>query len=47
MLSRCFWGFSVGVGAFIIGLSQTYSFFSLIYVTEIFEGNLYKQKNLT
>ena len=29
MLSRCFLYFSVGVGAFIIGLSQISSFISL------------------
>ena len=28
MLSRCFLDFSVGVGAFVIGLSQISSFFS-------------------
>ena len=28
MLSRCFFDFSVSVGAFVIGLSQTSSFFS-------------------
>ena len=28
MLSRCFLDFSVGVGAFVIGLSQMSSFFS-------------------
>ena len=28
MLSRCFLDFSVGVGAFVIGLSQIASFFS-------------------
>ena len=28
MLSRCFLDFSVGVGAFVIGLSQIYSYFS-------------------
>ena len=28
MLSRCFLGFSVGIGAFVIGLSQIFSFFS-------------------
>ena len=28
MLSRCFFDFSVGVGAFVIGLSQISSFFS-------------------
>ena len=27
VLSRCFLDFSVGVGAFVIGLSQMYSFF--------------------
>ena len=32
MLSRCFLDFSVGVGAFVIGLSQISSFFSF-YVT--------------
>ena len=30
MLSRCFLDFSVGVGAFVIGLSQISSFFSAI-----------------
>ena len=30
MLSHCFLNFSVGVGAFVIGLSQISSFFSLI-----------------
>ena len=30
MLSRCFLDFSVGVGAFVTGLSQISSFFSLI-----------------
>ena len=30
MLSRCFLDFSVGVGAFVTGLSQTSSFFSCI-----------------
>ena len=29
MLSRCFLDFSVGFGAFVIGLSQISSFFSL------------------
>ena len=29
LLSRCFLGFSVGVGALVIGLSQISSFFSL------------------
>ena len=29
VLSRCFLDFSVGVGAFVIGLSQISSFFSL------------------
>ena len=28
MLTRCFLDFSVGVGAFVIGLSQICSFFS-------------------
>ena len=28
VLSRCFWGFSVGVGDFVIGLSQISAFFS-------------------
>ena len=28
MLSRCFWGVSVGVGAFVVGLRQISSFFS-------------------
>ena len=28
MMSRCFLDFSVGVGAFVIGLSQISSFFS-------------------
>ena len=28
MLSRCFFDFSVDVGAFVIGLSQNFSFFS-------------------
>ena len=28
VLSRCFFGFSVGEGAFVIGLSQISSFFS-------------------
>ena len=32
MLSRCFLDFSVGVGAFIIGLSQISSFFSYYYL---------------
>ena len=30
VLSRCFLDFSVGVGAFVIGVSQISSFFSLI-----------------
>ena len=30
MLSRCFLDFSVGVGAFVIGLNQISSFFSYI-----------------
>ena len=29
MLSRCLLDLSVGVGAFVMGLSQTFSFFSL------------------
>ena len=29
VLSGCFWGFSVGVGDFVIGLSQISSFSSL------------------
>ena len=29
MLSRCFFDFSVGVGAFVIGLSQISSFFTI------------------
>ena len=41
VLSRCFLNFSVGVGAFVIGLSQISSFISYIhipffYVTEFF-----------
>ena len=32
VLSRCFLDFSVGVGAFVIGLSQIYSFFSIHFV---------------
>ena len=31
LLSRCFLDFSVGVGAFVIGLSQISSFFSFKY----------------
>ena len=31
MLSRCFFDFSVGVWAFVIGLSQISSFLSLVY----------------
>ena len=34
MLSRCFLDFSVGVGAFVIGLSQISFFFS--FTTDIF-----------
>ena len=41
MLSRCFLDFSVGVGAFVTGLSQSSSFFSvelsvLIYFLNMF-----------
>ena len=32
MWSRCFLDFSVGVGAFVTGLSQIFSFFSFKYV---------------
>ena len=32
MLSRYFWGISVGVGAFVIGLSQISSFFSVLKI---------------
>ena len=35
MLSHCFLDFSVGVGAFVIGLSQISSFFS--YLAEILD----------
>ena len=35
MLSRCFLDFSVGVGAFVTGLSQISSFFSWIAVGPI------------
>ena len=33
MLSCCFLDFSVGVGAFAIGLSQIYSFSQMVHVT--------------
>ena len=33
-LSRSFWDISVGVGAFVIGLSQISSFFSFCHTTE-------------
>ena len=36
MLSRCFLDFSVGVEAFVIGLSQISSFFS--YVQRLLDG---------
>ena len=32
VLSRCFLDFSVGVGAFVIGLSQISSLFSFYYI---------------
>ena len=32
MLSRCFWDFSVGVGAFVIGLSQISTFSLRVFV---------------
>ena len=32
MLSRCFLDFSVGVGAFVIGLSQISSFFFMYII---------------
>ena len=35
VLSRCFWGFSVGVGAFIIGLSQISSFFLSMTISRV------------
>ena len=38
MLSRLFFGFSVGVGAFVIGLSQISAFFSKIGHTEVQMG---------
>ena len=34
MLSRCFLDFSVGVGAFVIGLSQISSFSLMILITD-------------
>ena len=35
-VSRCFLDFSVGVGAFVIGLSQISSFFYLFLITRLF-----------
>ena len=32
MLSRCFLDFSVGVGTFVMGMSQISSFFSSIHI---------------
>ena len=36
MLSRCFLDFSVGVGAFVIGLSQISFFFSFYPIYRVF-----------
>ena len=38
MLSRCFLDFSVGIGAFAIGLGQIYSFFSFKKPTKVGGG---------
>ena len=38
MLSRCFLDFSVGVGVFILGLSQIFSFFSSVKKYFFFNG---------
>ena len=43
MLARCFLDFSVGVGAFVIGLSQISSFFSNL--SKIRVGRVRKTKN--
>ena len=40
MLLRYFLDFSVGVGAFVIGLSQIYSFFSFSQLKDIFKPPL-------
>ena len=42
VLSRCFLDFSVGVGAFVIGLSKISSFFSLTKVTKTENGIVFK-----
>ena len=39
VLSRCFLGFSVGVGAFVIGLSLVSSFFTQEILLSIWESH--------
>ena len=41
VLSRCFWGFSVGVLAFVIGLSQIFLFILLSQGASVFHKQLY------
>ena len=47
MLSRCFLDFAVGVGAFVIGLSQISSFFSYMTKTLTTTENSKKQSDNT
>ena len=47
MLSHCFLDFSVGVGAFVIGLSQISSFFTLHIPAEKLIGKSQRPQNKT